>query len=175
MPNIQSILALLVVCLLPLQASAQAGETAIVKQAVQLQQEAPADTRIADIFEELKANPTDPLIHVKLGDVYYERALYELAISSYRQALRLRPALASAHLGLSQVFRKKKLPALELAEMEAAVAAAPEDPNLRFKLGILYMEPEHFDYKKAKKQLDALKKAESPLAAQLGGKMGLVD
>jgi cytochrome c-type biogenesis protein CcmH/NrfG len=157
----------------PLRLLAQAGETAIVKQAVQLQQEAPADTRIADIFEQLKAAPNDPAIHLKLGDVYFERALYELAIASYRQALRLQPVNAPAHLGLSRVFRKKQLPGLEISELEAAVAAAPEDAALRLKLGTVYMEPARFDYKKAKKQFEALKKMQSPLAAELGTKMGL--
>lgn len=160
---------------LPAPLWGQASETAIVKQEVQLQQQGPADTQIADYFEQLRANPNDPQVHLKLGEVYLERSLYELAISSFRQALRLQPHFAPAHAGLSKVFRKKKLPALELAEMEAAVADAPDDMELRFKLGVLYMEPEHFDYKKAKQQLDALKKAQSPLAAQLGGKMGIVD
>ncbi|MCE9624202.1 MAG: tetratricopeptide repeat protein [Deltaproteobacteria bacterium] len=179
MPKIKTTLAcsclLLASCAFAPDLLAQTSETAIVQQAVQLQQEAPTDTRIMDYFEQMKANPTDPAIHVKLGDIYYERALYELAISSYRHALELQPNTASAHLGLSLVFRKKKLPALEIAEMEAAVADAPQDPALLFKFGNLCMEPEHFDYKKAKKQYEALKKLQSPLAAQLGGKMGLVD
>lgn len=161
--------------LTPVLAGAQAGETSIVKQAVQIQAETPADTRIADFFEQMKANPNDPGIHVKLGDIYLERELYELAIQSYRHALSLQPKVAEAHLGLSRVFRKKKMPAIELAEMEAAVLDAPDNADLHLKLGILYMEPEHFDYKKAKKQLDLLKKAESPLASQLSAKMGLVD
>ena len=159
--------------LLPLAVFGQASETAIVKQAVQLQQEAPADTRIADFFEQMKANPTDPLIHVKLGDIYFERVLYELAINSHRHALELQSNLPQAHVGLSQVFRKKKLPSLEILEMEAAVADAPEDPALRLRLGNLYMEPVHFDFKKAKQQFQALKKLQSPLALELGAKMGL--
>ncbi|MDL1871510.1 tetratricopeptide repeat protein [Deltaproteobacteria bacterium PRO3] len=170
---IAKISVLVLLCLAPAPARGQASETAIVKQAVQLQQDAPADTRIADFFEQMKANPLDPGVHVKLGDIYYERALYELAIQSYRHALELQPKLATAHLGLSQVFRKKKIPALELAEMEAAVADAPEDPALRLKLGTLYMEPAHFDYKRAKRQFEALKKMQSPLALELGAKMGL--
>ncbi len=160
---------------LPASLWGQASETAIVKQEVQLQQQGPADTQIADYFEQLKANPNDPQVHLKLGELYFERKLYELAISSFQQALRLQPHFAAAHADLSKAFRKKKLPVLELSEMEAAVADDPDDMQLRFKLGVLYMEPEHFDYKKAKQQLDVLKKAQSPLAAQLGGKMGIVD
>lgn len=170
---IRTFVTLSMLCLFPTLVLGQASETAIVQQAVQLQQETPADTRIADFFEQMKANPNDPAIHVKLGDIYYERALYELAINAYRHALELQPKLAPAHLGLSLVFRKKKIPALELVEMESAVGDSPEDPALRLKLGTLYMEPAHFNYKKAKKQFEALKKMQSPLALELGAKMGL--
>jgi len=151
----------------------QGSETAILQRAVQIQQETPADTQIADYYERLKASPKDPNLHLKLGEIYLERGLYELAAVSFQQALGLQAKFPQAHLGLSQIFRKKKLPQLELAEMEAAVAEAPDDPQLRLKLGILCMEPQHFDYKKAKKQFQALKRMESPLAAELGAKMGL--
>ncbi|HKX13354.1 MAG TPA: tetratricopeptide repeat protein [bacterium] len=152
---------------------AQASETAIVKQAVQMEQETPTDTRIADLYDQLKAWPKDPQVHLKLGDVYYERALYELAILSYRQALAFQPKLALAHVGLSKVFRKQKQHAWEIAEMAAAVEDEPENAELRLRLGTLYMEPQHFEYDKAKKQFQALKKMNSPLALELGAKMGL--
>ncbi|HKY62141.1 MAG TPA: tetratricopeptide repeat protein [bacterium] len=159
--------------LFPLSAWAQGGETAIVKQAIQLEQQAPADTQFADLYEKLKASPRDPQIHLQLGDIYFERALYELAIASYRQALAFQPKLAPAHVGLSKVFRKQKQNAWEIAEMAAAVEDEPENAELRLRLGTLYMEPQHFDYDKAKKQFQALKKMNSPLALELGAKMGL--
>ena len=62
---------LLLWLMLPLSALAQASETAIVKQAVQLEQETPADTRIAELYDQLKASPKDPQVHVKLGEVYF--------------------------------------------------------------------------------------------------------
>ena len=145
----------------------------MVGQTVQVQQETPADTRIADYYEQLKANPKDPKLHLKLGEIYLERGLYELAIVSFQQALAFQSKFPQAHLGLSQVFRKKKLPQLELAEMETAVAEAPDDAALRLRLGILYMEPQHFNYKKAKTAFQALQKMGSPLASELGAKMGL--
>jgi len=157
----------------PAQAWAQASETAIVQQAVQLQQETPADTRIADLYEQLKASPKDPQTHLKLGEVYSERGLYPVAIISFRQALVFQPKLAAAHVGLSKIFRKQKQNAWEISEMVAAVEAEPENADLRLKLGTLYMEPQHFDYDKAKKQFQALKKMNSPLALELGTKMGL--
>lgn len=152
---------------------AQASETAIVQQAVQVQQETPADTRIADLYDQLKASPKDPQVHLKLGEVYLERSLYPMAIISFRYALVLQPNLAAAHVGLSKVFRKQKQNAWEISEMAKAVEAEPDNADLRLLLGTRYMEPQHFDYDKAKKQFQALKKMNSPLALELGTKMGL--
>jgi uncharacterized protein HemY len=63
--------------------------------------------------------------------------------------------------------------ALELFEMQTAVRISPQDPQLLLALGNLYMEPETFDYNQAKKQYKELVKIQSPLAAELGAKMGL--
>lgn len=159
--------------LMPAALHAQASETAIVKQAMQVQQEAPADTLVADLYDQLKVHPKDAQVHLKLGEVYFERSLYPLAIISFRYALVLQPNLAAAHLGLSKVFRKQKQNAWEISELAQAVEIEPDNADLRLLLGTRYMEPQHFDYDKAKKQFQALKKMNSPLALQLGAKMGL--
>ncbi len=155
------------------RALAQSSETAIIQQMQQLQNQGPADTRIADYFEKLKAAPRDPEIHFQLGEIYLERSLFELAIAAFRRALEFQSSFPKAHVGLSKVFRKKGLKALELQEMAAAVAQSPSDPQLRLALGVLYMEPENFDYNQAKKQYKELKKLQSPLADELGAKMGI--
>jgi tetratricopeptide (TPR) repeat protein len=152
---------------------AQGSETEILRQMQQMQSQAPGDTRIAEYFERLKAAPTDPEAHFALAELYRERGLFELAISSYRRSLAFNPNLSKSHVGLSKVFRKKGMKALELFEMQTAVRISPQDPQLLLALGNLYMEPETFDYNQAKKQYKELVKIQSPLAAELGAKMGL--
>ncbi len=145
--------------------------TTEAQQFQKLQEQGPADTKIMDYYEKLKVSPKDPQIHLALAQLFLERQLYELAIASFRRALSFQPNFASAHIGLSQAYRKKGLPELEISEMEAASQDDPNNLEIRFQLGVLYMEPAHFDYKKAKKQYDFLKKLQSPLADQLGAKM----
>jgi len=149
------------------------SETEMVQQMQQLQSQTAADTRIAEYFEKLKAAPRNPEIHWQLAEIYRERSLFELAIASYQRALQFNPALAKAHVGLSKVYRKQALKNWELFEMQEAVRVAPQDPEMRYALGILLMEPQTFDYNAAKKQYKELKKLQSPLADQLAATMGI--
>ncbi len=148
-----------------------ATEASQVEQMQQLQEQIAVDPRFADYFEKIKQNPKDPQIHLALAQTYYERNLFELAIAAFQRALSFDASLAKAHEGLSHVYRKKKLKKLELMEMENAVLKDSENPDLRYQLAVLYMEPENFDYKKAEKQYNFLKKIESPLALKLEGIM----
>jgi tetratricopeptide (TPR) repeat protein len=151
--------------------TAAATEAQQAQQLQQMQEQQAVDTRFADFFEKLRQNPKDPQLHYALAELYLERDLLELAQVSFRRALVLNPSLAPAHMGLSKLYRKKKLKALEVYEMETAVQIAPDNEDYRYQMGVLYMEPESFDYKKAKKQYEALKKMNSPLAIKLGSLM----
>jgi uncharacterized protein HemY len=167
------LLLILNLLLIPLPAFSQSGETGLVKETLKLQEQLSADTQIANYFDKLKAAPLDPQIHFELGKIYLDRSLYELAISSLRRSIMLKPDFGEAYAGLSQVFRKKKEKILELKAMEKGVEVAPQVPTLRFKLGRLYMEPAFYDYGKAKSQYKSLKKMNSPLAADLGKVLGI--
>jgi len=83
-----------------LVASLSASEIDQIRQMQQLQDQAPSDTRLADYFDKLKAHPKDTQIHLELGKIYAERALYQLAIASYRRALEFQPDFAPAHSSL---------------------------------------------------------------------------
>lgn len=154
-------------------AFAQGSETEVVRQMQQMQAQNPTDARIAEYFDKLKAAPRDPEAHYQLAELYRERSLFQLAVISYRRSLSFNVNQSQAHVGLAKVFRKQGLKSLELFELNEAVRVSPADPQLRLALGNLYMEPETFDYNQAKKQFKELKKMESPLAAELGAKMGL--
>ncbi len=145
-----------------------AAEIDQVKQFEQFQGQKKSDTRFADYFQALQKNPRDPQTHLQLAQLYLEQNLLELAAESFRRVLILDSNMAQAHVGLSHLYRKKKLKALEVGELELAVQVAPQDPKIRYEMGVLYMEPESFNYKKAKEQYKALMKMQSPLGADLG-------
>jgi cytochrome c-type biogenesis protein CcmH/NrfG len=146
---------------------AQTGGIGQVKQFEKLREQQAGDTRFADLFAEIQKSPRNPQTHLALAQTYLEKGLLELALESFHRVLKLDSKMAVAHFGLSKVYRKKKIKTLEVSELEAAVAQAPGHDQYLYELGVLYMEPDTFDYKKAKKQYKALKKMESPLAAKL--------
>lgn len=152
---------------------AQTGGIGQVEQFQKLQEQQPVDTRFADYYAQLQKTPKDPRIHLALGQAYLEKGLPELAIQSFQRALRFDPDLAAAHYGLSKSYRRKKLKDWEVIELEKAVAAAKTNDQYIYELGVVYMEPESYDYGKAKKQFKTLKKMESPLAQKLGRLMDL--
>lgn len=146
---------------------AQTGGIDQVKQFEKLREQQAGDTRFADLFAEIQKSPRNPQTHLALAQTYLEKGLLELAQESFHRVLKLDSKLAVAHFGLSKVYRKKKIKKLEVLELETAVAQAPDNDQYRYELGVVYMEPDTFDYKKAKKQYKALKKMESPLASKL--------
>ncbi len=158
----------LVLCSGAVGFSVGAAEIDQIKQFEQFQGQKKSDTRFSDYFEALQKNPRDPQIHLQLAQLYLEQNLLELAAESFRRVLILDSNIAQAHVGLSHLYRKKKLKALEVGELEMAVQVAPQDPKIRYEMGVLYMEPESFNYKKAKEQYKALMKMQSPLGADLG-------
>ena len=148
-------------------ALAQSGGIEQVKQYEKLREQQAGDTKFADLFAEIQKNPRNPQTHLALAQTYLAKDLLELAQESFRRVLKLDSKLAVAHFGLSKVYRKKKIKKLEVLELEMAVAKAPRNDQYLYELGVVYMEPATFDYKKAKKQYKALKKMESPLASKL--------
>lgn len=166
---------ILCVLFLPICSFAQTSEGQILKQYGELQDQTAVDSSFAEFITELTLDPNNPAIHLKLADLYYKHGMYELAIVSYRRVLQFNPQSAVSHHGLSLVFRKKSMKAYELSEMETAVSLDPLNPQLVYELGVLYMEPETYDYKKAKKTYQALVKLNSPLLTEKLGKLVLIE
>jgi len=152
---------------------AQTGGIGQVEQFQKLQEQQTVDTRFADYYSRLKQNPKDPQIHLALGQAYLDKSLTDMAILSFERALEFDPNLAAAHFGLSKTYRKKKVKIWEVYQLERAVAVAKSNDQYIYELGVLYMEPQSYDYDKAKKQFKTLKKMESPLAQKLGQLMEL--
>ena len=158
--------------LVPSFAWAQSG-VGQVEQFQKLQEQQPVDTRFSQFYQQLQSDPTNANTHLALGKAYLDKGLYEMAIISFERALQFSPQLAAAHYGLSKTYRKKKNKNWEVLELEKAVATAPTNDQYIYELGVLYMEPESYDYDKAKKQFKELKKQQSPLAIKLGQLMEL--
>jgi Cytochrome c biogenesis factor len=156
------------IAFLPFVAHAQGTETGQIRQMQQLQEQLPAETKFADLYDQLKANPKDPQLHLQLGHLYLEHRLFELSRSAFNRALQFQPGFAAAHAGLSQLFRQQGLKDREVLELVEAARLEPGNGDYLYRLGVLYMEPATFNYKMAEQQYKALQKMASPLALKLG-------
>ena len=120
--------------------------------------EDPADTRtwlkMAELHAKLGANAEASEIYLRTGELYAEQGLAQKAVAVYKNALKLTPGAAPAHLKLGALFTQLGLvsdavqqfelgatvlqrdgaPAEAAAALRRAVAVQPENVVLRVKL-----------------------------------------
>ncbi len=87
-----------------------------------------------------EASPEDPQPLAKLGAVLLQLHAYTEAATTYRAALKIspNPLEGELHRGLAVVLLALDQPETALAELDAAVAKAPEDPRLYNALGVAH-------------------------------------
>jgi tetratricopeptide (TPR) repeat protein len=120
--------------------------------------EDPADTRtwlkMAELHAKLGANTEASEIYLRTGELYAEQGLAQKAVAVYKNALKLTPGAAPAHLKLGALFTQLGLvsdavqqfelgatvlqrggaPAEAAAALRRAIAVQPENVVLRVKL-----------------------------------------
>lgn len=69
-----------------------------------------------------------------------EKARYDAAIASYRQAIRNDPSLGAAHRGLADTLYQQKADAEAIASYVRAIRFLPADREARYNLGVLLAE-----------------------------------
>jgi len=132
-----------------------------VQAGLRAKQEGRLDAAIAEFQKVTQLEPTSALAFMSLGAVYVQKREYGNAIPALRRTLEVQPELAAAHelLGyalLAQGYAADAIPHLErvqapgalgiallqtgrlreaLAQLEAALAKQPDDPDLLFYLG----------------------------------------
>jgi tetratricopeptide (TPR) repeat protein len=74
---------------------------------------------------------------VILGDVYGAEAIYEKAEDSYKEAIRLAPDLARAHISLAKLYGNSGRAQQGIDVLTAAVTGGLDDPRLRIEMASL--------------------------------------
>lgn len=95
-------------------------------------------------------DPTNPLLRIKLGGLYYSLGDYQSAIEVFKLAILAKPDFANAHYNLAIAYRDNK-----------QIDKAKEQMNLVLQL----VELDSKDYQLAKKELESLNviKEEAPV------------
>ena len=97
------------------------------------------------LHQVLTVSPDDPQALVSLGYVYFKREDFESAERCHRQALRVDPQLATAHWHLGSVLWMLGRIDEATAEYENALAALPEEMELRMALSTLCLLRQDFN------------------------------
>jgi protein O-GlcNAc transferase len=77
----------------------------------------------------VKADPNSADAYGNLGWGYYGQRKYDDAAQAFRQALALDRNLTDGHYGLGLTLKESNAPQAAVAEFEAVVKLAPQDPN----------------------------------------------
>ncbi len=100
-------------------------------------------TVIDNLQQQATANPTDPVIPLKLANYCYDKQLYELAIKWYRKSLALDPKNVNARTDLGTALFYTGRPTDAIQEYQKALEVDPNHQPTLFNLIVVYAEGTH--------------------------------
>ena len=112
--------------------------------------EGAADWALTASREAIRREPTNPLLRIDLGGLFFAFQAYDEAIDAFQMAANLKPDYANAYYNLAVAYRQKN-------EIQRAVA------NMEIVLTLV--EPGSGDFDQAQKDLEELKKLLPPAEA----------
>jgi cytochrome c-type biogenesis protein CcmH/NrfG len=105
------------------------------------QQQAPSPEMLAKaaepLLDQLKKNPNQVDIVVKVGNLYYDSQAYPQAIEYYEKALTLQPNNADVQTDVGTAYWYAGNPDKAIASFEKSLAIRPNHPSALFNLGIV--------------------------------------
>jgi predicted aspartyl protease/Flp pilus assembly protein TadD len=87
----------------------------------------------------------DPSTLALAGDALWASGRFEEGESAYRDALGLDPASPRARLGMAKALASRNQMGSALDQAQAALGAAPDDPDIRHALGSIYERMHRYD------------------------------
>ena len=89
----------------------------------------------AVLLKALADNPLNPELNERLGDLYFERRDYKLAIGQYEKAINLDPTLADAYNDLGLAYQYSGEPDSAIDALRKGTETAPEYQRVWLSLG----------------------------------------
>jgi len=83
--------------------------------------------------EAVRTDPTNPLLRVDFGGLYYTLTNYDLAIEQFRMAINLKPDYANAYYNLASVYKAKQDWQRAFENLSLAISFVPADSPDRQK------------------------------------------
>jgi tetratricopeptide (TPR) repeat protein len=96
-----------------------------------------ADTQAAPLLEQAKANPNDPDLLGKIGNIYYDVQDYPTSIAYYQRVLKIQPTNADVRTDLATAYWYTGNPDSAIQEFNKALTYEPNKANALFNLGVV--------------------------------------
>jgi cytochrome c-type biogenesis protein CcmH/NrfG len=96
-----------------------------------------AETQAAPLLESLKADPNNPELLTRIGNIYYDVKQYPTAIDYYERSLKLQPANAAVRTDMGTAYWYTGKADTALAEFNKSLTYEPNKANTLFNLGIV--------------------------------------
>ncbi len=116
-------------------ASATSADAAAQPSAEQIKHM--ADKQAEPLLAQLQADPNNPELLAKIGNIYYDTQQFPPAIDYYQRSLKNRPGDASVRTDMATAYWYAGNADTALTEFKRALADEPNKPNTLFNMGVV--------------------------------------
>lgn len=99
---------------------------------------------LADLTKAIEMSPEDPEYYFQRANAYWANGQADLALADFDRVISLKHDFLPAYIPRAQIKLWKKDEAAAIADLDAVEHLAPKPADLRFSLGEMYEEIDHF-------------------------------
>jgi len=96
-----------------------------------------AEKQAEPLLTQLKADPENPDLLAKIGNIYYDTQQFPTAIEYYQRSLKAKPADTSVRTDMATAYWYAGNPDAAINEFKRVLADEPNKPNTLFNLGVV--------------------------------------
>jgi tetratricopeptide (TPR) repeat protein len=96
------------------------------------------DNLIGSIKASIKADPQNPTLHMKLGNIYLQECAYDSANAEYQEVLSLQPQFIPAMYGLATIYSEKNEGSSAINILQKIKKIQPNNPDVYYNIACIY-------------------------------------
>ncbi|MGO9148021.1 MAG: tetratricopeptide repeat protein [Desulfomonilia bacterium] len=93
---------------------------------------------ISNIQSSMKADPQNPTLHMRLGEIYHQQGEYDKAITQYQEAISIHPKFIKAMNGLVLIYSSQQEFTKALDVLQSMRQIEPNSPDVYYNIACIY-------------------------------------